>query len=85
MGYSKTLTSKNMDTITNIAENKIIEASDKITNAEFNIEPKKIGKNNYGCTLCKFKDICFHTNDDIVELKELTDKEVLGVDTNGMD
>lgn len=85
MGYSKTLTSKNMDTITNIAENKIIEASDKISNAEFNIEPKKIGKNNYGCTLCKFKDICFHTNDDIVELKELTDEEVLGVDTNGMD
>lgn len=83
--YSKVLNSQEMNLITDLAENNIKEGAKKICNAEFNISPKKIGKVNYGCNLCKFKDICFHTNDDVEELTSLTQEEVLGGDNNGMD
>ena len=76
--YSKILTSTNIDYLSNIAEEKIKEAADKICNAEFTISPKKIGDTNYGCKYCKYKDICFHTNDDIVELKELEKEDIFG-------
>ena len=76
--YSKILTSTNIDYLSNIAEEKIKEAADKICNAEFTISPKKIGDTNYGCKYCKYKDICFHTNDDIVELKELDKEDIFG-------
>ena len=61
-------------------ENKIKEAATKISNAEFNISPKKIGDTNYGCKFCKFKDICFHTNDDIEELDALSNEDIFGGD-----
>ena len=67
-----------MELITNIAENKINEGAKSISNAEFAIAPKKIGKVNFGCNLCKFKDICFHTADDNVELDSLKLDDILG-------
>ena len=76
--YCKVLSDKEMDLITNIAEKKINEGAEKISNAEFSISPKKIGKTNYGCTLCQFKDICFHTADDIEELEPLNLDDILG-------
>jgi ATP-dependent helicase/DNAse subunit B len=66
-----------MDKLTEITENKINEGANLITNGEFTIAPKKIGKVNYGCTLCQFKDICFHTNDDVVELEPLNIDDIL--------
>lgn len=75
--YTKVLSSKEMDKLTEITENKINEGADLITNAKFDIAPKKIGKVNYGCTLCQFKDICFHTNDDVVELEPLNLDDIL--------
>ncbi len=83
--YSKVLSNKEMDLITDMAESNIKEGAARICNAEFNISPKKIGKINHGCNLCKFKDICFHTNDDIEELKVLTQEDILGGEENGMD
>ena len=75
--YTKVLSNKEMDKITEIAEKKINEGAELISNAEFSIAPKKIGKDNYGCSLCQFKDICFHTNDDIVELEPLNIDDIL--------
>ena len=75
--YTKVLSTKEMDKLTEITENKINEGADLITNANFDIAPKKIGKVNYGCTLCQFKDICFHTNDDVVELNPLDLDDIL--------
>lgn len=83
--YTKVLSSKDMDYIASLAEEKIKDGAKKICNAEFNISPKKIGKINFGCNLCRFKDICFHTNDDVEELKPLTQEDILGGETNGMD
>ena len=78
-GYSKVLSDKSMDIIENIAYEKIKEGADLITNANFDIAPKKIGKINHGCNLCQFKDICYHTADDVVELEELKLEDILGI------
>lgn len=75
--YTKVLSTKEMDKLTEITENKINEGANLITNGEFTIAPKKIGKINYGCTLCQFKDICFHINDDVVELEPLNIDDIL--------
>ena len=77
--YSKVLSDKSMDIIENIASDKINEGADLITKANFDIAPKKIGKINHGCTMCKFKDICYHTAEDIVELDELKIEDILGI------
>ena len=77
--YAKVLSDKSMDMIENIAHEKIKEGADLITNANFDIAPKKIGKINHGCNLCQFKDICYHTADDVVELEELKLEDILGI------
>ena len=77
--YAKVLSDKSMDIIENIAHEKIQEGADLITNANFDIAPKKIGKINHGCNLCQFKDICYHTADDVVELEELKLEDILGI------
>ena len=76
--YCKVLSDKEMNLITDLAEKKINESAECISNAEFSISPKKIGKVNHGCTLCKFKDICFHSEKDVVELEPLKLDDILG-------
>lgn len=83
--YCNVINEKTIEKITKIVEDKINEGAENITKAQFLIAPKKIGKTNYGCQLCKFKDICYHTNDDIIELPELTKDQVIGGDNNGLD
>ncbi len=76
--YSKVLTTKQMNHLKELAETNINNAAKEISNANFAIAPKKIGDTNYGCKYCNYKDICFHSNEDIVELDELTKEDVLG-------
>jgi len=76
--YSKVLSSKQMNHLKDIAEENINKAAEDISNAKFEIAPKKIGDTNYGCKYCKYKDICFHSNEDIVELEELSKEDVIG-------
>ena len=76
--YAKTLSSKEMNILSDIAENKIKEASELITNARFAIAPKKIGDTNYGCRYCSFRDICYRSPDDIVELDPVSKEEMFG-------
>lgn len=83
--YSKVLSTEEMDKITLITSRKINNGAKLITEGKFPISPKKIAKDNLGCCYCHFKDICFHTNDDIEELKPLKLEEILGGEENGMD
>jgi len=78
--YAKVLTSSEIEYLRDLAERNINTAATNISNGEFTIAPKKIGDTNYGCRFCKYKDICFHTNDDIVELEELTKEDIFGGD-----
>lgn len=75
--YSKVLTSKQMDNVVKITDGKINECIDGITNANFVINPKKINGKNIGCEYCKYKDICFMSSKDIVELDDIKDLSFL--------
>jgi len=75
--YSKVLTEKQIDNIVKITDKKIDECIDGIVNGNFYINPKKINGKNIGCNFCKFKDICFMTNKDLVELEDITDLNFL--------
>ena len=80
--YSKTLTKKNMENIVKIIDQKIDEALTNIHNNSFDINPKVINNKNIGCEYCKFKDICYMTEKDIVRLKDIDNLDFLGGDNN---
>ena len=58
-------------------KNNIDDAFSNILSANFDINPKRIGKNNVGCAFCKYKDICFMKEEDVVELEEHTNLDFL--------
>ena len=71
--YSKVLSDENFDYISDLVKNKIIECSNDILSGKFDINPKEINGVNRSCRFCKYKDICYMRNDDIVTLKEVKD------------
>lgn len=75
--YSKVLTESQINNIYKMTDDKINECIDSIVNTRFDINPKKIAGKNIGCNYCKFKDICFMTNRDIVELDDIKDLDFL--------
>ncbi len=69
--YSKVLSEEEINNLVNECEKVIDKAINNILDANFNINPKKIGyDNNIGCEYCKFKDICFKKEEDKVYLEE---------------
>lgn len=80
--YTKVLNNKQIDTLKNIVESKIDEGIENILNSNFDINPKKIGLNLVGCEFCKFKDICYKKEENIVNLKEQNYKDFLGGEDN---
>lgn len=76
--YSKVLNEEKFEKLQEIVEEKIEEADEKIRKADFEINPKKIGKDLIGCEFCKYKDICFKKEEDIVALKEYKKLSFLG-------
>lgn len=83
---SKIFSQEMLDRLLKIVDKKVTEARDKILNREFFINPKKIGiKNLIGCQYCKYKELCFMTDDDIVNLIEYKNLEFLEGEKNEMD
>lgn len=74
----KVLNDETFDKLEKITEEKITEAITSILNADFNINPKRIGMNNLGCEYCTYKDICFMTEKNIETKKEYKNMEFLG-------
>ena len=62
---SKVISDEEIDELASNVESKIIEASEKVYNAEFNINPKQLKGKNIGCEYCKYKDICYMKHDNI--------------------
>lgn len=83
--YTKVLNDKEIDFITELATKKINEGAKKIIECDFSISPKKMGKVNYGCDLCPFRDLCFHNYDDVIELQPLKLEDLIGGEENGLD
>ncbi len=76
--YSKVLTDKEMKNLISIVDDKIQEAIMNIWNGEFSINPKRIGFEKVGCEYCPYQDICYHTEKDVVNLKEYQNLDFLG-------
>lgn len=80
--YSKVLSSNEMNKIIDIVDQKIDEAINQIIDGNFMINPKRINDKNIGCQYCKFKDICFKKEENIVDLEKVDYKEFLGGEDN---
>lgn len=78
LGTKKVLRDDQIDVLASITEEKIDNAIENILNANFEINPKRVGMNNLGCKYCSFKDICFFTEKNIENLKEYKNMEFLG-------
>ena len=85
LGTKKVLRSDQIEVLENITEEKIDEAIDNILQANFDINPKRIGMDNLGCKYCSFKDICFFTESNIKNLKEYKNMEFLGGEIDDTD
>ena len=68
--YTKVLSNDDINKIIEITERKILEVIDNIKKNQFSINPKVSEGKNIGCEFCKFKDICFVTSQDKVEIKK---------------
>lgn len=75
--YSKTISKEEINKLIEITEKNINDAFKNILDAKFDINPKRIGKNNVGCEFCKYKDICYMKEEDIVNLEEYKNLEFL--------
>ena len=80
--YSKLLTKDEMDNLYKLVDKKIDEARDDILEANFEINPKRIGFDNVSCLYCKYKDICYMNENNIEVLEEVKDLDFLGGDNN---
>ena len=76
MSSSKVLTEEEINEFIDIVEDNINKAILSINNCDFDINPKKIGKVNEGCLYCKYQDICYVNNDNIIELEIGGDEDV---------
>lgn len=81
--YSKVLNDNEIDKLIHLTEKNIDEAIDKILDADFSINPKKIGyENDLGCKFCKFKDLCFKKESDYKILEDIKTLDFLRGDEN---
>lgn len=67
--YTKLVSEEDIEKIEDITEEKIKEVVSALDNGYFPINPKEIDNKLIGCEFCKFKDICFKKEEDVVVLK----------------
>lgn len=66
--YSKVLSKEEMNDIKTKINNNIKMVISDIKECKFDINPKRVGLENVGCEFCQFKDICFRSERDIVNI-----------------
>lgn len=76
--YTKVMDENTLYQLLQYTKKHIDEKVEEILEGDFKINPKMIGKDNVSCEFCKFKDLCFHTNEDIVRLPKVEDLSFLG-------
>ena len=69
--YAKTINKEQIEKLIELVDKKIEEARDNIVNCNFEINPKRIDNTLVGCEYCKYKDICFMKEEDIIDLKKI--------------
>ena len=78
--YAKSLSDVSVDQMINYTEKAISKSIDSIIDRDFTINPKIYKKKDISCKYCKFNDICFKSNDDIVYLDTVDTLDFLGGD-----
>ena len=68
--YAKVLTKDGMDKIINEVDKVIDSTIDNISNCNFTINPKNYNNTNISCAYCKYRDLCFVREDDVVYIEE---------------
>ncbi|MFI3260592.1 MAG: PD-(D/E)XK nuclease family protein [bacterium] len=74
--YSKVLDENNFIKIRDIAKNVIKTTGENILSANFDINPIEL-KSVEKCKYCKYKDLCYMTNEDVVYKEESLLKDLL--------
>ena len=69
--YAKTISKNQIDKLIELVDKKIEESRDNILSCNFKINPKRIDNELVGCKYCKYKDVCFMKEEDIVDLKKI--------------
>ena len=80
--YSKILNRKQMKKLDNLVSQKIENAVEQILEGEFSINPKRIDKNIVGCEYCNYRDLCYRTEKDYIDLEKHRNLDFLGGDSN---
>lgn len=78
--YTKVLSDEILDMLVDYIDKIIEEDITSILEGDFAINPKQIGMDLVGCKYCKYSDICYMKNEDVVKLKEYSDLSFLGGD-----
>lgn len=68
--YAKLVTPAEENELIGIVDKLIHFANDRIRNAEFPIEPKRIDGINQSCMFCKYADICYKKFEDFKDLEK---------------
>ena len=76
--YSKLISDSELKDIVDYTKNIISSSSDKILNGEFDINPKVYDRDNISCKFCKYKDLCFMKEKDLVYLEKVDNLDFLG-------
>lgn len=76
--YSKVLSPKQMKKMDDLVSNKIDKAVENILSGNFSINPKRIDRNIVGCEYCSYKDLCYKTEKNYVNLEKHRNLDFLG-------
>lgn len=80
--YAKVIEDEKIKALIELVDRKIDSAITDILSSKFDINPKRVGAENIGCSFCKFRDLCYMREEDVVNLKEYKDFSFLGGDNN---
>ena len=67
-GYTKILTKEQMNSLYRLVENKVDSSIKHILEADFEINPKKMDKDNT-CKYCPYQDICHRKEEDYIQIE----------------
>ena len=79
-GYSKVIDDDTLLNLVKYTKNEIENKLDMILAGDFSINPKAYDGKNNSCKYCKFKDICYMRDSDIVNYPKVDDLSFLGGD-----
>lgn len=67
---SNVLSKEKINEIIELTDKIIDECIENIENGKFDINPKVYKESNISCKYCKYRDLCFTKNEDIIEISE---------------